>query len=54
MNGVLMAAAHINQYGGINNRQIDVVIQDDRGSAEEAARLTAVVVVVLAGFFLAF
>ena len=39
MNGVLMAAAHINQYGGINNRQIDVVIQDDRGSAEEAARL---------------
>lgn len=40
MNGVLMAAAHINQYGGINNRQIDVVIQDDRGSAEEAARLT--------------
>jgi branched-chain amino acid transport system substrate-binding protein len=40
MNGALMAAAHINQYGGINNRQIDVVIQDDRGSAEEAARLT--------------
>lgn len=40
MNGVLMAAAQINQYGGINNRQIDVVIQDDRGSAEEAARLT--------------
>jgi len=39
MNGVLMAAAQINQYGGINNRQIDVVIQDDRGSAEEAARL---------------
>lgn len=40
MNGVLMAAARINQYGGINNRQIDVVIHDDRGSAEEAARLT--------------
>ena len=39
MNGVLMAAAQINQYGGINNRQIDVVIYDDRGSAEEAARL---------------
>ncbi|HEX5835195.1 MAG TPA: ABC transporter substrate-binding protein [Pyrinomonadaceae bacterium] len=39
MNGVLMAAAHINQYGGVNNRQIDVVIEDDRGSAEEAARL---------------
>jgi branched-chain amino acid transport system substrate-binding protein len=40
MNGVLMAAAKINQEGGINNRQIDVVIQDDRGSPEEAARLT--------------
>jgi len=40
MNGVLMAAAKVNQYGGIDNRQIDVVIQDDRGSAEEAARLT--------------
>lgn len=39
LNGVLMAAAHINQYGGINNRQIDVVYQDDRGSAEEAARV---------------
>lgn len=41
MNGVLMAAAQVNQFGGINNRQIDVVIHDDRGSAEEAARLTA-------------
>ena len=40
MNGVLMAAAQVNQLGGINNRQIDVVIHDDRGSAEEAARLT--------------
>lgn len=40
LNGVLMAAAHINQYGGLNNRQIDIVYQDDRGSAEEAARLT--------------
>ena len=41
MNGVLMAAAQANQYGGVNGRQIDVVIQDDRGSPEEAARLTA-------------
>lgn len=40
MNGVLMAALQINENGGINNRQIDVVIHDDRGSAEEAARLT--------------
>lgn len=41
LNGVLMAAAQANQDGGINGRQIDVVIQDDRGSPEEAARLTA-------------
>jgi len=40
-NGVLMAATEINQLGGINNRQIDVVIEDDKGSPEEAARLTA-------------
>lgn len=40
-NGVLMAAAEINQLGGINNRQIDVVFEDDKGSPEEAARLTA-------------
>jgi branched-chain amino acid transport system substrate-binding protein len=39
LNGVLMAASQINQYGGINNRQIDIVYHDDRGSAEEAARL---------------
>ena len=41
INGVLMAAAEINQLGGINGRQIDVVIDDDKGSPEEAARLTA-------------
>jgi branched-chain amino acid transport system substrate-binding protein len=41
MNGVLMAAARTNQYGGIKGRQIDVVIEDDRGSPEESARLTA-------------
>ncbi len=41
MNGVLMAAAKMNQYGGIKGRQIDVVIEDDRGSPEESARLTA-------------
>ena len=38
-NGVLMAADEINQEGGINGRKIDVVIDDDRGSPEEAARL---------------
>ncbi|HEY2962663.1 MAG TPA: ABC transporter substrate-binding protein [Pyrinomonadaceae bacterium] len=41
INGVLLAAAEINQLGGIKGRQIDVVIDDDKGSPEEAARLTA-------------
>ena len=41
INGVLMAASEINDSGGISNRKIDVVIEDDRGSPEEAARLTA-------------
>ncbi len=40
-NGVLMAAYEINEAGGINSRRIDVVIEDDKGSPEEAARLTA-------------
>jgi branched-chain amino acid transport system substrate-binding protein len=40
-NGVLMAADEINQGGGINGRRIDIVIEDDKGSPEEAARLTA-------------
>jgi branched-chain amino acid transport system substrate-binding protein len=41
INGVLMAASEVNQSGGINGHQIDVVIEDDKGSPEEAARLTA-------------
>jgi branched-chain amino acid transport system substrate-binding protein len=41
INGVLMVANDVNQAGGINGRRIDVVIEDDRGSPEEAARLTA-------------
>lgn len=36
-NGVLLAAAEINQAGGINGRKIDVVIEDDLGSPERAA-----------------
>jgi len=40
INGVLMAASEINQAGGISGRKIDVVIEDDKGSPEEAARLT--------------
>jgi len=41
INGVLMAASEVNQAGGINGQKIDVVIEDDKGSPEEAARLTA-------------
>ena len=41
INGVLLAADEINQGGGINHRRIDVVYEDDKGSPEEAARLTA-------------
>lgn len=36
-NGVLMAADEINQAGGINGQKIDIVIEDDKGSPEEAA-----------------
>jgi branched-chain amino acid transport system substrate-binding protein len=39
-NGVLMAADEINQAGGINGHQIDIVIEDDKGSPEEAAQVT--------------
>jgi branched-chain amino acid transport system substrate-binding protein len=39
-NGMLMAADQINQAGGINGRPIDVVIDDDHGSPEQAAELT--------------
>ncbi len=36
-NGVLMAAEDINQAGGIDGRRIDLIIEDDQGSAERAA-----------------
>ena len=39
-NGMLMAVDQINQAGGIDGRQIDVVIEDDYGSPERAAELT--------------
>jgi branched-chain amino acid transport system substrate-binding protein len=38
-NGVLMAADEINQAGGINGHQIDIVMEDDKGSPEEAAQV---------------
>jgi len=40
-NGVLMAADEINQAGGINGHQIDIVIEDDKGSPEQAAQSAA-------------
>jgi len=40
-NGVLMAADEINQGGGINGHQIDIVIEDDKGSPEQAAQAAA-------------
>jgi branched-chain amino acid transport system substrate-binding protein len=39
-NGVLLAADEINQAGGINGHQIDIVIEDDKGSPEESAEAT--------------
>jgi len=39
-NGVLMAADEINLDGGINGHKLDVVIEDDKGSPEEAAAIT--------------
>jgi branched-chain amino acid transport system substrate-binding protein len=38
LNGLLMAADEINQAGGINGRKLDVVVEDDKGSPEAAAR----------------
>ncbi len=41
LNGLLMAVGEINRNGGINGRQIDVVIEDDHGSPERAAGLVS-------------
>jgi branched-chain amino acid transport system substrate-binding protein len=38
MNGVLMAAVEINQSGGINGHNVDIVVEDDKGSPEAAAQ----------------
>ena len=39
MKGVLMAADEINQAGGVNGRQLDIVIEDDKGSPEAASQV---------------
>ncbi len=39
LNGMLLAVGEINRNGGVNGRQLDVVIEDDQGSPERAAGL---------------
>jgi branched-chain amino acid transport system substrate-binding protein len=39
MKGVLMAADEINQAGGVNGHQLDIVIEDDKGSPEAASQV---------------
>src|SRR3982751_4364745 len=38
-NGIKMAADEVNAAGGINGKQIDVLVQDDRSDASEAATI---------------
>ena len=38
-NGIKMAADEVNKAGGINGKQIDVLVQDDRSDASEAATI---------------
>jgi branched-chain amino acid transport system substrate-binding protein len=38
-NGIKMAAEEVNAKGGINGKQIDVLVQDDRSDASEAATI---------------
>src|SRR6476619_3029094 len=38
-NGIKMAADEVNSAGGINGKQIDVLVQDDRSDAQEAATI---------------
>jgi branched-chain amino acid transport system substrate-binding protein len=39
MKGVQMAADEINQAGGVNGRQLEIVIEDDKGSPEAASQV---------------
>ncbi len=38
-NGIKMAADEVNAAGGINGKQIEVLVQDDRSDASEAATI---------------
>src|SRR5687768_10436184 len=37
VNGIRMAADEINKAGGVNGRQIELVVEDDQGRPEQAA-----------------
>ena len=37
VNGIRMAADEINKAGGVNNRQVQLVVEDDQGRPEQAA-----------------
>src|ERR1700730_16296091 len=38
-NGIKMAADEVNAAGGINGKQVEVLVQDDRSDASEAATI---------------
>jgi len=39
VNGIKMAADEVNKAGGINGKQVDILVQDDRSDASEAATI---------------
>ena len=39
VNGIKMAADEINAAGGINGKQVELLVQDDRSDASEAATI---------------
>src|SRR5688572_20318233 len=39
VNGIKMAADEVNATGGINGKQIELVVEDDRSDAQEAATI---------------
>src|SRR4026209_1019533 len=39
VNGITMAAEEVNAAGGINGKQIELLVQDDRSDASEAATI---------------
>src|SRR4029434_6586391 len=39
VNGIKMAAEEVNSTGGINGKQVELLVQDDRSDASEAATI---------------